>query len=586
MTLPSDDTAWPPAPWAPLHDMVADAAVWWEGDTRKLQGHYAAGGSPTPRPSQFAGGLVGATSRLFWGKPQTPGQPQRKLHLPLAADIANLSANLMFETPPQVHLAQKGKDADGEPIRAGNDKAQERLDLLVNNDETAERLLVAAESSAALGGVYGRVMWDTSLQPEPWIDWVDTDSAIPEWRYGKLAAVTFVEGLPTVDKKIVHRLLTCHSPGRIEYGLYEGKDDNLGQRVPLAEHPSTEGLAGIVDAESGIQTGTQRMTAVYVANVRPVVSFRKDGQLKQMGRPDIPADSYGLLDMLDEVWTDLRREIRTAKSRIVVTESMLDIGKPGQGAEFDMDREIYSAVGDTPEGLSPEFFQPTIRGEAYAQVCEMIIREILRRANVSSLTFGLDNAGGSGNVTAREIEANSRATLQTFKAKSRYWRAGLGNLTAALVEVDAHLNHTGAILEEVPEVDITPPVQETDLDRAQTLQALDSAQAISTDQKIRYLRPDWDEKRIGREIDTILREKGMPAGDPFGDAEADRDIFAAEDSANQAGVDADDLKKRADALGALIRSGVDPEDAARRSGFTGTRFTGGRPITMRYTDQE
>ncbi|MEJ6549846.1 phage portal protein [Corynebacterium sp. USCH3] len=585
MTLPADDTAWPPAPWQPLHDMVADASVWWEGDTRKLQGHYAAGSAPAPRPSQFAGGLVGATSRLFWGKPQTPGQRQRKLHLPLAADIANLSANLMFETPPQVHLAQKGKTDDGEPIRAGNDKAQERLDLLVNNDEAAERLLVAAESSAALGGVYGRVMWDTSIQPEPWIDWVDTDSAIPEWKYGKLAAVAFVEGLPTIDKKFVHRLLSRHSPGRIEYALYEGKDDNLGRRIPLAEHPSTEGLAGIVDAESGIQTGTQRMTAVYVANVRPVVGFRKDGQLKQMGRPDIPSDSYGLLDMLDEVWTDLRREIRTAKSRIVVTESMLDIGKPGQGAEFDMDREIYSAVGDTPDGMSPEFYQPDIRVAAYAQVCEMIIREILRRANVSSLTFGLDNAGGSGNVTAREIEANSRATLQTFKAKSRYWRAGIGNLTAALVDVDAHLNHTGAVLEEVPEVDITPPVQETDLDRAQTLQALDSAQAISTDQKVRYLRPDWDEKRIGREIDTVLKEKGIQVGDPFGDAAPD-EMVTLEDQDTDSGVDADELKKRADAMGSMIRAGVDPEDAARRSGFIGTKFTGGRPITMRYADQE
>lgn len=521
MTLPHDDSAWPPPQWQPLHDMVADAAVWWEGDPKRLQGHYGAGSAPAPRPSQFSGGLVGATSRLFWGKPQTPGQPQRKLHLPLAADIANLSANLMFETPPQVHLAQKGKDTNGDPIRAGNDAAQARLDALVNNDRTAESLLVAAESCAALGGVYGRIMWDQDLQPDPWIDWVDADTAIPEWRYGRLAAVTFVEGLPTVDKKHVHRLLSRHSPGRVEYGLFEGKDDNLGMRTPLNEHPSTEGLANIVDQESGIDTGTSRMTAVYVPNVRPVVGFRRDGQLKNMGRPDIPADSYGLLDMLDEVWTDLRREVRTGKSRIVVPESMLDVGKPGQGAEFDVDREIYSPVGEHPDGMQPSFHQPQIRVEAYGKVCENIIREVLRRANMSALTFGLDSAGGSGNVTAREIEANSRATLQTFKAKSRYWRAGLSHLSATLVEVDAHLNRTGAVLEEVPEVDITPPVQETDLDRAQTLQALDSAQAVSTDEKIRYLRPDWDEGRIGREVDTILREKGVQAGDPFGDAAPD-----------------------------------------------------------------
>ena len=511
MAFPAEDTAWPPAGWAPLHDMVHDAAVWWEGDAKALQSHYQ--GGRTYRPSQFDGGIVGATSRLFWGKPATPGQPQRKVHLPLAADIANMSANLMFETPPNVHLAQRGTDPDGDPVRAGNEQAQDRIDLLVNNDHTAEGLLVAAESCAALGGVYGRVMWDQTLQPEPWIDWVDADSAIPEWRYGRLAAVTFVEVLPSIEKKVVHRLLSRHSPGRIDYQLRDGDADTIGRVLALADHPSTNGM--VVDSDGGINTGTHRMTAVYVANVRPVPAFRHDGQLKQMGRPDIPADAYQLLDMLDEVWTDLRREVRAAKARIVVPESMLDVREPGRGAEFDGEREIYSAVGDSPDPQGPQFFQPQIRVAQYLQACESIIREVLRRANMSALTFGLDSAGGSGNVTAREIEANSRATLQTFKAKSRYWRGALSHLTAAMVEVDAIINRTGAVLDEVPEVDIAPPVQETDLDRGQTLQALDSARAISTDEKVRYLHPDWDNQRVEREVGTIHREQGVVVQDPF-----------------------------------------------------------------------
>lgn len=46
------------------------------------------------------------------------------------------------------------------------------------------------------------------------------------------------------------------------------------------------------------------------------------------------------------------------------------------------------------------------------------------------------------------------------------------------------------------------------------------------------------------------------------------------------------MKKRADAMGTMIRAGVDPQSAADIAGVDGARFTGGRPITMRYDDQE
>lgn len=39
-------------------------------------------------------------------------------------------------------------------------------------------------------------------------------------------------------------------------------------------------------------------------------------------------------------------------------------------------------------------------------------------------------------------------------------------------------------------------------------------------------------------------------------------------------------------MGAMIRAGVDPQSAAQIAGMGGARFTGGRPITLRYDDQE
>ena len=47
------------------------------------------------------------------------------------------------------------------------------------------------------------------------------------------------------------------------------------------------------------------------------------------------------------------------------------------------------------------------------------------------------------------------------------------------------------------------------------------------------------------------------------------------------GSEAEDLKRRFDALGVAIRAGVDPVDAARQVGLDGTKFTGAIPVSLR-----
>lgn len=47
-----------------------------------------------------------------------------------------------------------------------------------------------------------------------------------------------------------------------------------------------------------------------------------------------------------------------------------------------------------------------------------------------------------------------------------------------------------------------------------------------------------------------------------------------------------DFKDAANALGQLIRAGADPEDAARRVGLSGLRFTGATPVSLRPTEAQ
>ena len=48
----------------------------------------------------------------------------------------------------------------------------------------------------------------------------------------------------------------------------------------------------------------------------------------------------------------------------------------------------------------------------------------------------------------------------------------------------------------------------------------------------------------------------------------------------------EDLAKAADALGKLVRSGVDPKDAAARVGVVGLKFTGQVPVSLRSPEDK
>lgn len=46
------------------------------------------------------------------------------------------------------------------------------------------------------------------------------------------------------------------------------------------------------------------------------------------------------------------------------------------------------------------------------------------------------------------------------------------------------------------------------------------------------------------------------------------------------------MKAKADALGTLIRAGVDPQDAAREVGLDGLDFTGAVPVSLRLPESD
>src|SRR5699024_6637668 len=131
--LPSNNSAWPPRGMQPIFDRMREWNAWYSGNPKELHDVYRRQNASAPhtRPSQLSGGIVGAAARLWWGRPQVgqSGQINRLMHVPLAADLARTSADLLYSRPPEIAVDEADE---------GNKATNERL-----HEFTQDALLVA-----------------------------------------------------------------------------------------------------------------------------------------------------------------------------------------------------------------------------------------------------------------------------------------------------------------------------------------------------------------------------------------------------------------------------------------------------------
>jgi hypothetical protein len=501
--LPQPNEVWPPKPLEYVFSDLARWSAWFSGSADELSRVY--GGAEDHRIRQTwtaSGGLVGAVTRFFWGKRPSPGEQHTKLHVPVAAEIAQVSADLIFGQPPTVLVAD-------------DDVTQARLDELIG-DRGGIQLHEAAEACAALGHVYLRVGWDRDIDPTgPLLSTIDADAAFANYSYGHLRDVCFVR--EWVDGGSVLRHFESHEPGVIFHAAYLGDAYNIGRIVPLEAHPQT---ADLVDSTMfaddsrpgvGIETGIDRLDVVGVANQRSK-TWRHLPAARDLGVPDI-AGCEQVLDALDNCWSSWMRDIRHGRSRIHVPMHMMDNKGLGKGAEFDLDRELYVGLTSLPDGpLQLEATQFKIRYEEHAATATALLERIVGGAGYSLQTFGLDPS--TSTQTATESWARQNRTQNTRNGKLRHWDRAVRDLSWILLAVD-QAQFGGHGNPDLPvTVQFADTVSDSQLTRAQTATMLRSAAAASTRTLVELVHNDWDGEEIDAEVDLIHLEEGMTATQP------------------------------------------------------------------------
>jgi A118 family predicted phage portal protein len=512
--LPASDQDWPPAPLTGISTHLTQWSAWLAGDVAALNAAYQQADRPQiDRPAQYRGGLQGAAARAFYGRPVGDlTRPRRQLHVPIAADLCQASADLLFAEPPTFTVEQAA--------------AQDRLNQL-SDDGLHTVLAEAAEVGAALGGVYLRTSWDPATVPgRPFLTTVHADAAWPEFRWGNLVAVTFWWVVGRNGQQVLRHLerheLDGDRNGLVLHGLYQGDEQHLGRPIPLTEHPATTGLSTEVDEDGALIEGrTPGLCVTYVPNQRPQRRWRNHPLGANLGRSDLDGIEP-LMERLDATWTSWMRDIDLGRARLIVSQSMLENHGPGGGASFDLDQEVFTPLNMPPgsiasgagAGITPSQF--AIRVDEHSRTCSELLAQILRSAGYSAQTFG---EGGDGiAATATEVDSRNQRSFTTRDRKIRLWRPATRQALTKLLSVDAEV-FGRAYEPEGLTVAFPDSVQESPQQLAQTASLLRTAEAASTRTLVALAHPEWDDPQVDAEVTLIQAETGRAVPDPIGQGE-------------------------------------------------------------------
>lgn len=503
MPLPSGDIAWPPGgSRGPLADL-REWAAWYSGDTEQLTSVYGSRGEVSATRRQ-AGGYQGLRSR-FWGRrgENTPGARQR-IHVPIASDIAATSADLLFGEEPRIRI----REATAERPDAEAVAAQDRLIEIADLVGLSNVLLEGAEICSAIGGVYLKPGWNEELAPFPLLDVIHGDAAVGEFIGDLLQAVTFWKVLLR-DNSTVYRLLERHENGRILNGLYVGNETSLGTKVDLNRHPESAELDEEIVIPEAVLRGRATMVQ-YVPNVRPNRHHRH----LPIGRADYSGCEQ-LMDSLDETYTSWMRDIRLGQARIVVSEDALTRRGRGEGAQFDYDQEVFTALNMDPSTKASGPITPVqfdIRTEQHMSTVTHLLEQIVTMSGYSPQTFGLHIEGRAESGTALRVREGK--TLKTRGRKARYWMPAVESTLETMLAIDSViLGNPHGIYR--PSVDVADVAVANPIEVAQSVSMFRSAQAMSMETGIRLAQPDLDDAGVNAEVARILDET-TAVGDPTG----------------------------------------------------------------------
>jgi len=470
---------WPPEDWKDVYEKYHEWGAWYSGSPEQLLKYYSQKAKP------------------FWAK-EVKEDRQTMLHVPVAGDIAGVSADLLLSESPEIKIPE----AHQENAPTDAIETQNRLDEIINNTDLYGRLLEAAETASSMSGVFLKVNWDTNFKDYPIISVAQPDNAIPEFRFGFLQRVTFHKVIDAPNMNNYWRHLEIHEPGLIRNELYRGTRNSLGERLALTAHNKTS------EMEPEINTGLDTLACRYIPNKKPNRLWRGSS----LGQSDL-SGIEGIMDSIDETYTSWVRDLRLARARMIVPEYMLELddGK----FKFDIDKQIFTALNQGPPGAGEiKEVQFDIRAEKHRDTAHELYEKAVSMAGYSPQSFGLEGESYSS-ATATEVKAKEGKSFKTRNKKARYIKGALEETLWIALQIDNIHFGNNVNPDYRPQVNLQDSVITDPMEKADSINKLNQAEAMSIDTKVRSLHENWTEEQIQAEVKRIMEEKGIMVEDPI-----------------------------------------------------------------------
>jgi A118 family predicted phage portal protein len=489
MPFPKEGTAWPPDDYRPWYNKITEWATWYSGDPQALLNLYS---SQQFFPDNDWG--------RFWARIEAE-ERANAVHLPVAGDLASTSANLLFSEAPIINY---------DPKAAGGD----RIEMFIKENGLLNTLLEAAETAAAMSGVFLKLDVDPELVKIPLLSIISPLQAIPYFKRGRLWEVLFFRTVKESESQsTIWRLfeLRRRVEGKlsIEYKLFKGTSDRVGREVEMnsIDEVSSLGLEPITYAMDGL-------ACVYIPNMKP--------NRLMPGSPLGINDYSGaitLMDSLDFAWSSWMRDIEMGMAQVIVDEEILEkpqggfVNQDSNKARFNKFQRAFIKLNMSPWRMGGENVKPIepiqfeIRVDEHMKTCENLFLQIVSLCGYSPQTFGLvEYNRQSDSGTALRIR--ERKSLLTREKKSRYWQTGLWDLFQQMQQLDIASNLSSSYQIQEVDIELQDSVVNDEREQSETLRNLDQAKAISIYQKVKRLHPDWEDKDIEEEVKRILDEQG------------------------------------------------------------------------------
>jgi hypothetical protein len=414
---------------------------------------------------------------------------------PVPRLVSRASANLLYGEPAE--------------YRAAKESDQAALDRIITEnllDAEAHRMAVIASSE---GEVWGRIIVDQSLLDVPIIEFVSRRQVIPHFQGRFVTAATFINEWEE-STNVVFRLLETYEAGAVHSRLFQGTRNSLGNEVTLDSYGRTAGK------QPTVLTGIDRPLCAFIPN-----SIDSDPTRGY-------ADYRGLEERflgLNESATIGQENMRlSGKKRALLDAKYLRNGKLPAGDDVFIRSEAEGTLGESGKPL--QMLEYNFEAEQLTKYLDHLIDTTLLLGGVAPAAVGRSVDGGAISGTALKLKMAH--SLIEAAGKGRYSDSGLRRLLRLAALLDARSTFDGGFgrrrewtaPDEDPTVIRGDGLPQDDMEAAQWVALASGAEAISTEEKVRYLHPDWSDKQIEDEVGRIEDEApepptiGTPPGAP------------------------------------------------------------------------